>query len=158
MVNSTRGYAALPTRVTRNSREVHHFPRTEREPAVPLAVERTNTQESAVCAENDATPLDVSSAHNQIEGHVVTFVVQESHNPMELIPKGYELVKESHGCIESAPTGLKPLAVAAPTAAQTELPTTENATKGLDPNAAGDKLEGYVPRYFLKEDGKHDDT
>jgi hypothetical protein len=158
MVNSTRGYAALPTRVTRNNREVYHFPRTERAPALPLGAIAENSQERVEATESHSPQMGPGVAGNQIEGHVVTFVVQEAVNPMELVPRESLVSNENHGCVQSAPTGLQPLAIAAPTAPQVELPTTQNAANGLDPHVAGDKLEGYVPRYFLKEDGKHDDS
>lgn len=158
MVNSTRGYASLPTRVTRNGQEVMYFPDTERAPALPLASEALNSNESAPITENGAKSREVNSAVNQIEGHVVTFVVQESANPMELVPRGTAVFREAQDCVQSVSNGLKPLAIAAPTAPQSELPTTENRANELDPHIAGNKLEGYVPRYFLKEDGKHDDS
>ena len=49
-----------------------------------------------------------------------------------------------------------PLAVAAPLVPPQAAEARENVSQALGPSAAGDKLEGYVPRFFLKEDGKDD--
>lgn len=158
MVNSTLGYRTISARVSRNGREVHYFSSTERAPAVPLAAQTSVQQEIGEAKESHAEPFAPASAGNKIEGHVVTFVVQESHNPMGITPRETLLVNEIRECVQSATTGLVPLATNIATAPQKELPVSENASNGLDPNSAGDKLEGYIPRYFLKEDGKDDNS
>ena len=125
----------------------------------PAAQSSENVQEKAECTQNAGSGLDPGAAHSQIEGHVVQHVLAESVNSLSLTPQGQELIPPLLSwCLQSESKGSEPLAVAAPTVAQHELPTTENAASGMDPNIAGDKLEGYVPRYFLKEDGKHDDS
>ena len=57
---------------------------------------------------------------------------------------------------KTAKAASTPLAVAAPLVPPQQAEARENAPQGMTPTSAGDKLEGYVPRFFLKEDGKDD--
>ena len=125
----------------------------------PASQSSLNTQESAPLTQSAGGALDPSAAGNQVAGHVITHVVQESVSTLVLTPRENDMIPPLLAyALQSQDTGLAPLAIAAPTVPQMEAPTTENSADGLDPHVAGDKLEGYVPRYFLKEDGKRDDT
>jgi hypothetical protein len=131
----------------------------ESEGTSPAAQSRENIQEKAECTQNAAPALGPAAAGNQIAGHVVEHTLQESVNPLGITPQAQTSIPMLllH-CLENEAEGTEPLAVAAPTVAQTESPTTESVANELDPQVSGDKLQGYVPKYFLKEDGKHDDS
>lgn len=110
------------------------------------------------CIENAPVALAPIASGNGVERHVPAGA-KEGVNPMELAERGHETVPQMLAwALQSGDAGLKPSAIAAQTAPQLELPTMENKASGINPNVSGDKLEGYVPRYFLKEDGKHDHT
>lgn len=52
----------------------------------------------------------------------------------------------------------QPLLKAAELVPPQELPCTQSTAPVLAPSSGSDKLEGYEPRYFLKEDGKDYDV
>jgi hypothetical protein len=160
MVNSTSGYEDLPTRPTQQDRGSYEYPipQSERPPALPLAVGAVNIQDSLEVKGNSAQAMALGAAGNKIEGWVENVVVAQAVNPMEIVPRGTELEREAIECLQSATPDQSPAAMAVRTSAVEQYRTSENVASGIDPHAAGDKLEGYVPRFFLKEDGKHDDT
>jgi hypothetical protein len=159
MVNSSLGVGDLPTRVTHNSREEYAYPipKSERAPATPLAVGNENIQERLEVRANAAQDMALTAAGDKLAGHVDRFVMPESVSAIGLVPRGTELEREAVQCVETARADAKPVALAAQTSAVEVYGVSENVPTGA-PQAAGDKLEGYVPRFFLKEDGKHDDT
>lgn len=65
---------------------------------------------------------------------------------------------QDRGVAKTSQGSLHPLQAAAELIKPQELPCTQSAAPVLGPAAGGDKLEGYEPRYFLKEDGKDYDV
>jgi hypothetical protein len=154
MVNSTRGYASLPTRVTRNRREVYVFPHNVRAPSVPHGTLSHNENEGVQCTENAPQTLKPKAAESHPDG-AVTFVVQQGSQAMEIHPKETVWAREDVNCVQSAGSALKPLEAVQAALPQLEMTVKESVSVGV-PQVAGDKLEGYVPKFFLKEDGKDD--
>src|ERR1700686_3203589 len=113
MVNSTRGYASLPTQVTRNKREVYFFPNTIREPALPETSVSELGTESLELRQNEAKGLELNDSQSTPDGYV-TFVVQEGAANLPIVPHETHLVNDNHGCVQSAVSVLAPIAAASP--------------------------------------------
>ena len=157
MVNSTRtSFSPLPVRQTRNRREVYVFPNNVRESSPPSVSASQNVYEKSRSLSNEAEGFKPSYAGNQIEGHVVTFVTQEGAKQVELTPHVTHIEQETRECLQNGGNRLEPLAAAAPIVAPHATEYVQNEGSSLQPIASTDQLEGYQPRYFLKEDGKDD--
>jgi hypothetical protein len=64
------------------------------------------------------------------------------------------LIQEQVTVTQNANAGIEPRKGGAETIAQHELPVTQNGSQDLGPNSAAGKLDGYEPKFFLKEDGR----
>jgi hypothetical protein len=122
----------------------------------PKAVQSVNTFERAEATETEYVMVP-SNAVDKLKGYVPVDRLTAA-KILEQAPatQASALLQEKAKATQNSPSALKPLpkneALLAPIGAI----CTQNRPNSLIPTVSGDKLEGYEPRYFLKEDGKDD--
>jgi len=121
----------------------------------PKAIQSVNTFEKADATETEYV-LVPSNAVDKLKGYVpVDFLTAQKILEQAPAAQASALQREKAKATQNAASVLKPLQKAEVLLAPEAAPCTQS-TGSLAPSASLDKLEGYEPRYFLKEDGKDD--
>lgn len=121
----------------------------------PKAIQSVNTFEKAEATETEYV-LVPSNAVDKLKGYVPVDRLTAA-KILEQAPatQASKLIQERAAATQAAASQLRPLPKAEALVAPEPAPCTQS--KGsLAPSASLDKLEGYEPQYFLKEDGKDD--
>jgi hypothetical protein len=121
----------------------------------PKAASSVNSFEKADATETEYVMVP-SNAVDKLKGYVPVDRLTAA-KILEQAPatQASKLVQERAAATQAAASQLRPLPKAEALVAPEPAPCTQS--KGsLAPSASLDKLEGYEPRYFLKEDGKDD--
>ncbi len=154
MVNSTRTeFTPLPVRLSRNRNAVLHFSENRRQDGAPAVKTTQNDYERRAVNETHHSTLAPPMAGERPEGREVTCV--QGSAQVQLQPRATEIQQETRECLQSSGS-LNPLAAQSAIVPPVEHALSESAGLDLKPVSSVDQLEGYEPRYFLKEDGKDD--
>ena len=121
----------------------------------PQAIQTVNTFEKGEATETEYVLVPAESV-DKLKGYIPVDRLTAA-KILEQAPaaQASALQREKAKATQNAAREIKPLAKAEALIAPVASPCTQS-TGSLAPTASLDKLEGYEPRYFLKEDGKDD--
>jgi hypothetical protein len=122
----------------------------------PLAIQTENTFETGDCKETEYVLVPLNSV-DKLKGYVpvdkltVKRILEQAPNAQGAL----NVQDRAEARVTSAPV-LQPLTKATELIQTEPAKCSQNSGPALVPVSAPDKLEGYEPKYFLKEDGKDD--
>jgi hypothetical protein len=124
----------------------------------PSVKESVNTFEKGECSETEYV-LVPAAAVDKLKGYVpVDRLTAKRILEQNPAIHGSENTQDRREARSNAGIALNPLARAQELTTPPIAPCSQSAGPVLAPMAAPDKLEGYEPQYFLKEDGKDYDV